>query len=132
MKMTSSTSSTSIIGVMFMSLLTSSFLPVTMRSAPKCMCACAMSVAPRLSGPDLAFGDEAHVLDSARAELIHGIHDRRVLGILVGLDEHDSLLLGLEDVRHLDAQLLAPHRNAVDEEPVVLVDGDDRLILRLW
>ena len=35
MKMTSSTSSTSIIGVMFMSLLTSSFLAVTTRSAPR-------------------------------------------------------------------------------------------------
>ena len=37
MKMTSSTSSTSIIGVMFMSDVTSSFLALTTRSAPWCM-----------------------------------------------------------------------------------------------
>src|SRR5262245_50892410 len=97
MKMTSSTSSTSIIGVMFMSPDTSSFLPMNTVSAPKCLWA-AMSVASRLAGPLLRIGDEAHVLDPRRPQLIHRLHHRAVLRVLVGLDEHDALALALEDV----------------------------------
>ena len=46
MKMTSSTSSTSIIGVTFMSAVACGISAVTTLSAPKCLCACAITYSP--------------------------------------------------------------------------------------
>ena len=76
MKMTRSTSSTSIIGVMFMSALACGTSPL------KTFVGAVVLVGSHYSPPRepcrrLALGDEAHVLDPAGAQLVHRVHHVR-------------------------------------------------------
>src|SRR5262245_11440564 len=115
MKMTRSTSKTSTIGVMFMSPLGSSFLALMSLSAPWCACAWAMSVAsPRLAGACAPLGDEPHVLDARRAELVHGVHHLAIRRVFVSLDEHNLFRLVFKDVRDAALHFLERDWNAVD------------------
>src|SRR5262245_17571612 len=132
MKMTRSTSNTSIIGVMFMSPLGSSFLALMTLSAPWCACAWAMSVAStRLAGARAPFCDEAHVFDPSGAELVHRFHHLAVRRILVCLDEDDLLRLVLDDVADAAFELRERQWHAVHVVIAVGGHGHHRLILRL-
>src|SRR5438046_7986250 len=83
MKMTRSTSSTSIIGVMFMSALACGIEALKTFSAPKCWWACAMLLgASRAAG----LGDEAHVLDAGGAQVVHRLHHGAPLHVLARID----------------------------------------------
>src|SRR5437899_2694990 len=128
MKMTMSTSSTSMSGVMFMSALACGTDALTTFSAPKCWWARAMSVPPR----SLVFrvGHEADVLDSRLAELVHRAHDGRVISLFVRLDEDDFLFRILEQLADAARQLPFGDRLRVQVELLVLADREDRLSLR--
>ena len=97
MKMIRSTSSTSMSGVTFMSALACGISPVTTRLGAEVLVSVRHYLppagAPRLV---LALGDQADVLDPRLAQVVHRLHDRRVRGVLVALDQHDALGLVLE------------------------------------
>ena len=88
MKMTSSTSSTSIIGVTFMSALASSFFALTFVVGAEVLVRVSVDVISCLPR-DFPLGDQAHVFDAGRTKLVHRLHHVRVVDILVGLDEDD-------------------------------------------
>src|SRR6476619_8623325 len=93
MKMTSSTSSTSLSGVTFMSELACGTSPLTTFSAPKCLCACSMLLASRRGSRRrvLALGDQADILDPGLPEVVHRFPDRAVLCVGVAFDQHNAL-----------------------------------------
>ena len=132
MKMISSTSSTSISGVTFMSALACGVSPVTTRSAPWCLCACAITGLPRRApGWILPLGDERDVLDLRLAERVHRVHDRAVLRVLVTLEVDDLFLLVLEARWTRGIEVVGGDRQRVDVELAARVDRDDRLVLRV-
>src|SRR3954453_66106 len=127
MKITRSTSSTSIIGVMFMSALACGTEALKTFSAPKCWWACAMLLASRRA---TSLSDEAHVFDAGRAKVVHRFHHRAPFDVLVGLDDDRLFLLRLERIGDAAGQVVLRYLHGVQPEPLVGRDGDNRLVLR--
>jgi len=77
--------------------------------------------------------DEAHVLDTGRAELVHRVHDRSVLDSLISLDE-DDLLVGLlvfqEHLHDLSQRIFVRDFLGVQVDVLVLGNRDRGLAAR--
>src|SRR2546423_7103920 len=120
MKMTISTSSTSMSGVMFMSALACGTSPLTTLSAPRCGVRAPLLASRRSAQSLLRVRNQADVLDARLTKLVHRRHDGAVFHLLIGLDEDDLLLRILEELGDLRRQLGFLHRFSVHVHRLVL------------
>ena len=133
MKMTSSTSSTSMSGVTFMSAAGVRDLGLDdLVGAEMMMRVCHYCASRRRRRAFLRSVMRPMSSMPACAELVHRRHHGAVLDLLVGLDEDDLLLLVLEQLVDLRRQLaFAEPAWRSGRRALSVRDRDDRLVLRL-
>src|SRR5512140_173542 len=118
MKMMRSTRTTSTSGVTLISDLGPSPPPMSML----------MILTPRPLLLGLFFGDETHVLESGVLDHPHDVLDVTEVQALVGLDEHVLVGGALAQLLHLRGEFLVREPLRVDEDGLVGLHGDEKLL----
>src|SRR5208337_3748624 len=135
MKTMSSTSKTSIIGVTLMSALgpppgppiaipisNSQLLGASARGGAGCRRLLCRGARLYL------LGQQAYIINSGRADIVHYIHHAAVLGTSVGLDEDPLVNLVGQTVLHLRCQLVGLDSVGTEEDLSVAHDGHEQRV----